>query len=215
MMKRWFLVVSACLCVSNLYAILAPVTYSFQHVTANHPGDAAIGEFQLSMEVSPTANGVQFTFHNDGPDPSVITQIYFYDGLLLDLSSIDNTCDGVTLIEEEGNLGHLPGFEPDEEVLIVYGAADRLTQGGISNGVDAGQPGEWVTIHWTLQEGGDFETLLDLMAQQEVVIGVHVQAFNSGGSESFINNLHYNLVPEPVTLLLLGFGSLTLLLKRR
>lgn len=211
MMKRWFLAVSACLCFSNLYAVLAPVTYSFQNVTANHPGDAAIGEFQLSMEVSPTANGVQFTFHNDGPDPSVITQIYFYDGILLDLSSIDNTCDGVTLIEEEGNLGHLPGFVPDEEVLIVYGAADRLAQGGISNGVDAGEPGEWVTIHWTLQEGGDFETLLELIAQQEVVIGVHVQAFTSGGSESFINNL----VPEPVTLLLLGFGGLTLLLKRR
>ncbi len=206
-MKRLSVVLCACLCVSPLYAGLTPVIYSFDCITYNSTASAFVGESQLTMELSATDDGVQFTFRNDGPNPAIIAQIYFYDGVLLDLSFIDDACDGVEMVTG-ANPGHLPGFvSPPGNPLVVYEAVGFDPRGGgVGNGVGRGQ---WVTIHWTLLEGHDLDSLVANIASGEVVVGVHVQGFDDGTSESFVT-----LVPEPATLLL-GLGSLTLFLKRR
>ena len=54
--------------------------------------------------------------------------------------------------------------------------------------------------------GGDFNDLLS-----DLRVGVHVTAFESDGSESFVTEL----VPEPSTALLFGVGLIGLLVSAR
>ena len=55
--------------------------------------------------------------------------------------------------------------------------------------------------------------VLDELATGELRIGIHVQAFGDGESESFVNN--GPRVPEPGSLFLLGLGLGGLALVRR
>jgi hypothetical protein len=72
--------------------------YGFYSITNTIAGDAAIGEAQLSVDVTDRGgNQVLFTFLNSGPLPSSITQVYFDDGVLDDIASIDDSDSGVSL----------------------------------------------------------------------------------------------------------------------
>ncbi len=67
------------------------VPFSFSNISANIVGDAAIGEAQLTVEVTDAGNGqVSFLFDNAGPLASSITDVYFDDGSLLGIASIVN-----------------------------------------------------------------------------------------------------------------------------
>ena len=61
-------------------------------------------------------------------------------------------------------------------------------------------PSEWVCIIFDLQLGRTYADVLSELADGTLRIGIHVQGFSSGGSESLIN------VPEPGTALLLALG---------
>ncbi|MDI6451819.1 hypothetical protein [Anaerobaca lacustris] len=55
-----------------------PHTFRFYSITSNNPTDVAIGEAQLSVEVSDCGSEqVLFTFRNEGPEASSIARIYF------------------------------------------------------------------------------------------------------------------------------------------
>jgi hypothetical protein len=74
---------------------------------------------------------------------------------------------------------------------------------------NAVRPGEWVAINFMLQGGQTFADVISELGDGTLRIGIHVIAFGSGGSESFIN------VPEPGPASLLGFAALGLLALRR
>ena len=75
-------------------------TYGFQCITNNSLTDAAIGEAQLFVDVTdPGGDQVLFTFINDGPEASSITDVYFDDGALLGLAAIDNSDPGVSFLK--------------------------------------------------------------------------------------------------------------------
>ena len=85
----------------------AQVTLSFTGVSDNIAGDVTIGEAQLTVVVTDAGSGqVLFTFLNVGPDASSITDVYFDDGSLLGIASIDNSDSGVSFTElaRPGNL---------------------------------------------------------------------------------------------------------------
>ena len=64
-------------------------------------------------------------------------------------------------------------------------------------------PGETLGLVFALLGGSDFDDVLNALAGGQLLIGIHVQAFASGGSESFINVAP---IPVPAAFLLYGSG---------
>ncbi|MHC4291431.1 MAG: PEP-CTERM sorting domain-containing protein [Planctomycetota bacterium] len=207
------LMVIGMMCASNALALLDTETYGFYNITNNSAANASIGEAQLSVEVSDegmivqnsdTLNLVGFKFMNEGPDHCVITEIYFQTMSLLDFHSIDENLPGVDFKESEvGSIspGNLPGGKSISPKFIATTAfsiepLNPEPKWGV-------EPGEWVAIYYTLQVGTTAQNVFDELANEQTRIGLHVQSFDNGGSESFIT-------PEPATMILLGLGGLML-----
>lgn len=198
-------------------------TLGFDNITANNVGDAAIGEAQLSVTISDyTVDGsgggladtqVLFTFFNIGPAASSITDIYFDDGTLLDISSILNST-GVDFTE-----GASPGNLPGGNGISFETTAGFLADSAAPTQPNGVNPGEQVSILFDLLTGVTLEDTIAALAPAspglipDLRIGIHVQGFASGGSESFVNGPPTEPgpgVPVPAPLALLGFGGLLL-----
>jgi hypothetical protein len=220
--------VTAILAMSIAVGIAAPagaVTYGFDCITNNLAGDCTIGEAQLSVDVTagPLANQVTFTFNNVGAGASSIADVYFDDGTLLGISALRDADDSIVALGGLGSpgvdfsLGAAPPDLPGGNTVVP---PFNVTAGFLAdsdapaqpNGVN---PGEFLQIVFNLQAG---KTLADTLSALALAgqpgglrIGIHVQGFGSGGSESFINNP----VPEPGTFALVAAGMLGLGIARR
>lgn len=192
----------AVFCTASLHA----GWYSFDRITANSTVDIA---GQLSVDIYEKGQNVAFEFVNNGPVASSISEIYFYDGALLDMYSIDDSCSGVDF-EDLGantNPSSLPGYNPDPALLVVLSATEA-TNPEPAYGI---KPGDWLTVVYTLQTGKTYQDLVANLANGEVVVGIHVKSIEQSGggtaSDSFIT-------PEPTTMALMALGGL-LLRKRK
>ena len=85
------------------------VTFGFGCITNNLAGDCAIGQAQLTVDVTagPGPNQVTFTFNNVGGSASSIADVYFADGTLLGISKIRDKDDSIVSL---GGLGD-PGVD--------------------------------------------------------------------------------------------------------
>ena len=63
-------------------------TFAFYCITNNNEANCATGEAQLWVDVTTEGEQVAFTFHNAGPNPSSIADVYFDDGTLLGIANI-------------------------------------------------------------------------------------------------------------------------------
>lgn len=187
------------------------ITYGFYGLTWNSAGDVAIGVSQLSVKISsiqtdPTQ--VLFTFLNSGSDASSITDVYFDDGALLGIASIVGS-QGVSF-SQGASPGNLPGGQ-EIGFSVTSGFLADSDSPAQPNGVN---PGEWLQIYFNLVQNktyADVITAIELAAQNPgedveggLRIGIHVQGFTSGGSESFVNR-----VPDGgLTAAMLGLGVL-------
>jgi hypothetical protein len=187
------------------------VVLGFDCISNNLAGDCAIGEAQLSVNVTDAGGGtVLFSFSNSGPNASSITDVYFDDGSLLALAVVINdlVAPGNVDFSQGASPGNLPAAnnaDPDFESTAGFNAdSNPPTQ---PNGVN---PGETLGILFTLQGGQIYDDVLAELADGRLRIGIHVQGFASTGSESLVNVP----VPEPTTLALLALGAASLVAAR-
>jgi hypothetical protein len=181
------------------------LTLPFGCITGNLAANCAIGEAQLTVEVTnPAAGAIRFQFHNAGPAASSITDVYFddaEDGALFQLTLILDQAPFVDF-ERGATPGNLPGAsqaEPDFETTDGFSAdSESPVQ---PRGVN---PGETLGILFSLRPGASFADVLDHLADGSLRVGIHVQGFAGGGSESFVNVP----VPEPGALGLVGLVAL-------
>jgi len=167
--------------------------FDFTLITAN--GNPDIG-FQLSVTVNNVGGNAEFVFTNNGPTPSIITAVYFDSGLLDSIIDIPST-DGVRF-----GVGARPRNLPGRNGTGFNADLSAGRFAGVNSGVN---PGETLTIVISLATGGTFDSLIASM-ENEIVVGIHVQSINGGGSDSYVTGLENT--PEPATLLLLGSGLL-------
>ena len=189
--------------------------FGFTNITNNNPDDAAIGEAQLFVDVTdPGESRVLFWFTNIGLDSCSIADVYFDDGTLLEIASLIDADNGVgghpdVDFTQFANPKDLPGGEnitPHFDTTTTGFSADSDSP-PVHNGVN---PGEYLGILFNLQSGNIFSDVLANLGTGNLRIGIHVQGFESGGSESFIN-----AVPTPSTVFLLGSGLIGLVALRR
>ena len=205
---RTFLITTVLLFGAFSVPAMAGPTYSFDNITNNNVGDAVIGEAQLFVEVTAVGSQVLFTFTNTGPSASSICDVYFDDGVLLSIAGLIDADDpfpgsgdsGVdfTQLASPPDLSGGNNASPPFVTTIGFSAdSDSPVQ---PLGVN---PGESLGILFTLQGGKVYSEVLDDLEDGTLRIGIHVQGFDSGGSESFVNN---GVTPAPSAILLGGIG---------
>lgn len=192
----------------------APTIYGFTAITSNSVIDPAIGAAQLSLSVDAYGtNQVLFNFSNSGPLACSITDIYIEDGIL-GLTGILNET-GVSFVESSSKnkinfpAGNPIGFDPDKQ-LSVYSDAPAQP-----NGVN---PNEHVGLVFDLLGGYTIDEIINRLDNGigtttnvlgDIRVGIHVQGFADGSSESFVLTNHPQdtpVVPAPSALMLAGIG---------
>ena len=181
-------------------------TFPFVNITGNNSGDAAIGEAQLSMEVTQVDSKAAFLFTNQGLDYCSLTDVYFADGAFFETEPVViESSAGVTFFSGAAP-PELPGATKDFKTTQFLTADATNPAAGVepfdpaTNTLD----NEWLKITFSLKNDIFFDDVIVALGTGDVRVGVRLTAFESGGSESFIH------APIPASVLLLGSGLIGL-----
>lgn len=172
--------------------------FSFQCLTVNTEQNCAIGADQLTLEVKAgsAAGTIDFVFRNTGPLPSSIADIYF-DWL----NPSDAYAPGA-ITNGSGvsfSWGASPSNLPGGNNLSTAFTADLGADSNAPTQPNGVNPNEWVIFTFA----ADLATAIADIYSGDLRVGLHVQGFAGGGSESFVT-------PEPGTLAVLGLGLVAL-----
>lgn len=195
-----YLLATIALAVSSLVAHAE--LFTFYAITSNDSsGDAQfVGESQLHMSVTLLGTGqISLVFNNSGSADSVVTRIYFdfVPELSLSLVAI-NDGNGTEFKASPVNPRNLPAGHSIQSIFSSgLGVASRNPSPhyGIN-------PADSVELIMSYDDTYD---ILGALGNEDLRVGLHVQSFEGGYSESFVN-----VIPEPGTLPMLFVGTLLL-----
>ena len=210
MPKRLFVCLVAVAAISLSAKEAAASEFTFDCITNNKSADCSVLESQLSVKIESDGSTVDFTFTNVGGGASSITDVYFQDlPPLLDETTVAFSGTGTVSFDDKCKPGDLPG---GSGFTTTYCAdSNAPTQ---QNGVN---PYESLTLSYSLLKDPatlQTYTLQDVLAAigtGDFNIGIHVQGFSGGGSESAV----LKSVPEPASLLLMSGGAVAAAFARR
>ncbi len=193
-------------------------TISFACISGNDSSgtSCAIGAAQLAVTVTDIGdNKVQFWFTNHGPGASSIADVYFNDNVndryvasIVGLIDADDGIGGSSGVDFSvgANPKELPGAKSIPNVFQTTTGLSADSDAPVQpNGVN---PGEYLGIQFLLSSGKTYADLLSGLSSGAFRIGIHVQGFNGGYSESMINTPYVTAVPVPAAAWLLGSGLL-------
>jgi hypothetical protein len=231
-MKSHIIVLNLVLiCVAILSTEARADLYDTWAVVENNSGMSGIVASQLSLEVTdPGVSGqVLFTFKNNGSYSFYISDIYFDDGTLLGIASIDNSDPGVSF-GFPASPSDLPGGNTVYPPFVTSLSADN--DSGAVNGIN---PGESLGIYFDLSGVNTFADTINALnvgfdpsvyytgsgsydgwTEANLRIGVHVQGIDDGpwGPDKSDTYL-LTPVPPSVIIGMLGLGVGVLGLKLR
>ena len=181
------------------------VTLNFDCITGNDLSgvSCAIAENQMTVTITDATDGsgdkALFTFSNSGSDlESYISDIYFMDGTLFGISSIDNSDAGVSY-SEGADPANLPGYSPTASF-----SADN--DPGAIWGIQAG---ESLGITFDLLAGVTFADTLAALGTGDLIIGIHAKGLGEGTGDEFSESLT-TVVPVPAAVWLFATGLIGL-----
>ena len=189
-------------------------TYSFVHIPeegddAGQIANGLIGEQQLFVDVGEYSGGrVLFNFRNIGPEPSSITRVYFDDGSLLGIDEVINMPDLVefTTVDPCSDPGLPAGNNLTPPFETTKGFATFSDPPRQPLGVN---PNESLGIVFSLLPSKGYVDVIQAMTlsdpEETLRIGIHVQGYADGDSQTFVNN--GPVVPAPGAILLGSFGT--------
>lgn len=207
---------AVCLALSGTALALSSITLNFNGVSNTNIANTALGESSLFVEVMQLSNPSKVAFKFTNTSSSSIADVYFDDGSLLGIASISDSGTGVAF-SSGASPSNLPGGSALTPAFITTAGFSADSDPPVSpNGVTVG---EWLTITFNLQTGKTYTDVLSALALPngggtgDLRIGVHVQSFSNGGSESFVNTP----VPEAETyaMILSGLGLVGFMARRR
>ncbi|OCQ94462.1 hypothetical protein BCD64_07205 [Nostoc sp. MBR 210] len=193
-------------------------SFSFQNIPGGDTfGDLLVDQFTLDI-VDLSSNIVQFRFNNIIPSGSSqtarIDQVAFsvdptISGLL---SNIVLNVDNVGVVDFQSSTQNL-----SQSNLIAgwdgttFGAV-RVPGGGNTSPVNKSE-----TLGINFTANANYSAVIAAITNRKLQTGIHVVSILPGGkSDSFVNSATSTPVPEPITMLGLGVGTLGLgALKRR